>query len=279
MQIIISKKCLFAILVCLLSSIANASELIDGCSLELSFAKKNEKLINVNLTGIGLVTVWGVTKWDYFSNSPQSRSEGWFQNNTKSGGADKLGHVYTSYVTAHGLSRLYKSWCFDKNDAALYGALSSFAILGYMEVGDAFSDHGFSKEDLFANSLGVLFGYYLYKDQELANILDLRWEYGFDPQTSDFVTDYENSKYLFALKLNGFEFARSSLLKHFEIHLGYYTRGFSNPGVVKQRSVFFGIGINLTDLFRRHSYRKTAVFLKYFQVPGTNVEFDRDLNK
>jgi hypothetical protein len=278
-QIIISKKCLFAVLACLLSSIANASNFIDSCSTESSSAEQNEKLLYVNLTGIGVVTAWGVTKWDYFTNSPQSRSEGWFQNDTKSGGADKLGHLYTSYVTAHGLSHLYETWCFDKNDAALYGAMSSFAILSYMEVGDAFSDFGFSKEDLFSNAAGVVFGYYLYKDPELANILDLRWEYGFDPQTSDFTTDYENSKYLFALKLNGFEFARSSLLKHFEIHLGYYTRGFTDPGVVKERNVFIGIGINLTDLFRRHSYKKTATFLKYFQVPGTNVEFERDLNE
>jgi len=73
----------------------------------------------VNLIGIGAVTTWGVVNWDYFSNSPKSTSEGWFANDTASGGADKLGHLYTSYVMAHGLSSLYEHWCFSQQDAAL----------------------------------------------------------------------------------------------------------------------------------------------------------------
>lgn len=256
-----------------------AGELVRGCQTEISADEKSQKIINVNLAGVGIITAWGVRKWDYFSRSMHAQSEGWFQNDTESGGADKLGHLYTSYVAAHGLSALFENGCFNKKEAALYGALSSFAITGYMEFGDSFSNYGFSHEDLIVNALGSVFGYYLYRDPELANKLDLRWEYGFDPQGNDFTTDYENSKYLFALKLNGFDTFRNSFLKHFELHLGYYTRGFFDPLVTKQRNVFVGIGLNLTDLFRRQGYKKTATFLNYYQVPGTNMEFERDFNK
>lgn len=249
------------------------------CDQPLPSDEQAQKLLAVNLTGIGIITAWGIAKWDYFTTEPHAQSEGWFQNDTDSGGADKLGHLYTSYVTTHGLSSIYKSWCINDNDAALYGALSSFAILGYMEIGDSFSDYGFSKEDFIANTAGSIFGYYSYKNPELSKLLDLRWEYGFDPSGSDFTTDYENSKYLLALKLNGFESFQSSFLRHFEFQLGYYTRGFVDPGDTKERNVFVGIGLNLTDLFERHGHHKTSTFMKYFQIPGTNMEFERDLNK
>ena len=256
-----------------------ANTLHDGCGRELSSKEQIQNITNINLTGIGIVTVWGVAKWDYFTNSPKSSSEGWFQNNTSTGGADKIGHVYTSYITTHGLSYLYETWCIKKDDAALYGALSSLVILGYMEIGDSFSEYGFSNEDFITNSVGSLLGYYLYANPELANKIDLRWEYGFHPNGNDFTTDYENSKYLLALKLNGFDSFRNTFLKHVELQVGYYTRGFDDPLETKERNLFFGVGLNLTDLFRRHDYRKTATVLKYVQVPGTYVEFKKDKNR
>jgi hypothetical protein len=157
------------------SSISYADELIDSCNNEITTEDKKRKLWLVNLTGVGIVTAWGVTNWDYFSESPKTTSEGWFGNETKSGGADKLGHAYTSYVLTHGLSNLYDSWCFSKTDAARYGALSSLAIVAYIELGDSFSNFGASKEDMISNILGVTFGYFTYRNPQLSNILDFRW--------------------------------------------------------------------------------------------------------
>lgn len=280
MEITTSKVRLIIItlLFCMTSS-GNANELINGCSSEISAEGKNQKLWIVNMAGIGVVTAWGITNWDYFSKSPQSTSEDWFDNDTKSGGADKVGHAYTTYVLTHSLSNLYDSWCFDKKDAATYGALSSLAITAYMELGDSFSEFGASKEDMLANILGATFGYLSYKNKSLSNILDFRWEYKPNSETTgDFTTDYENSKYLLALKFNGFDFARSNFLKHIELHAGYFTRGFSEPSATKERNVFFGIGINLTDLFRRQAYKKTATLFKYYQLPETSLQVRDDLN-
>ena len=256
-----------------------ADELIDSCNNEITIEEKKSKLWLVNLTGIGIVTAWGVANWDYFSESPQTTSEGWFGNDTKYGGADKLGHAYSSYVLTHGLSNLYDSWCFNKSDAARYGALSSLVIVTYVELGDSFSNFGASKEDMISNILGVSVGYFTDRNPRLSISVDFRWEYKLNKESfGDFTTDYENSKYLLALKLNGFDFARSSFLKHIEFHAGYYTRGFSDPGATKERNVFVGIGLNLTDMFRRHSYNKAATLFKYYQIPATSIEVTNDLN-
>lgn len=281
MQIIISILCLVAVLLCFAPSASYADVSSETCSSELSSDEKNSKLWTVNLTGIGIITVWGVAQWDYFSSSPKTTSEGWFGNDTDSGGVDKLGHAYTSYVTTRGLSYLYESWCINKDDAALYGALSSLAIVTYMEFGDAFSDFGASKEDMVANTAGVLYGYYSYKYPRLSSILDYRWEYKLGSETlGDFATDYENTKYLLALKLNGFDFfSQNNFLKHIELHAGYYTRGFSDGDDNRERNVYVGIGFNFTDLFRRHSYNKASTLFKYYQIPGSTLTVEKDLNQ
>jgi hypothetical protein len=257
----------------------NAEQSSPDFQVESTRKQQNQTLFLTTMVGVGVITAWGVAEWDYFSQSPHSDSEGWFSNGTKYGGADKFGHMYVSYVTSHGLSYLYERWAFKKEKAALYGALSSLLIYGYMEIGDSFSEHGFSYEDLIANALGSAFGYFSYRSPGLADKIDFRWEYGFDANGSDFTTDYENTKYLFALKLNGFESMQNSILKHFEILLGYYTRGFSVENESKERNIFVGVGLNLTDIFRRHSYDKTATLLRYIQIPYTYIEYAHDLKE
>lgn len=237
----------------------------------LSTGDRNRRVMLTAGSGVGVVVVWGVWQWDYFSTSPHSGSEGWFGKNTKSGGADKLGHAYSCYVASHGFSYLYEYWSFEKEDAALFGSLTSLAVFGAMELGDSFSDYGFSGEDMAANVVGCVAGYLLYTHPDLAGKIDLRWEIGPSPDQVDFTTDYENSKYLIALKLNGFEFARENWLKYIELHGGYYTRDFSEAGASGKRYAYAGIGLNLTDLLFRNGYKKTGTVLRYIQLPYTSV--------
>lgn len=237
------------------------------------------RVLQVNLIGIGVVSAWGIYKWDYFSRSPRASSEGWFGNDTDEGGSDKLGHLYASYAATHGLAYFYENWRFKREEAALYGALSSWAIMGFMEFGDSFSDYGFSGEDLLFNTVGSAFGYLLYLNTDLAGKIDLRWEYGIHPSSGGVFTDYDNTKVLLALKLNGFEATRRGLLKHLELHLGYYTRGFDDHEADQERNLYVGIGVNLTDLLRRHGHGKTATVLNYLQLPYTYLPLSHDFNR
>ncbi|WP_157755435.1 DUF2279 domain-containing protein [Marinobacter salinus] len=263
---------LMFIAVLILSSRAEAE-----CHEPIAPDDQIRRTLSVTATGVGVITAWGIANWDYFTKRPKSSSEGWFGQDTTEGGADKLGHLFTTYATAQGVSSLFEYWCFSPEDAALYGSLSSFAILGYMELGDAFSDYGVSYEDLVANAIGGLAGYYRYRYPSLARKVDLRWEVGFQPNQADITTDYENSKYLVALKLNGFDTLSNSFLRHVELHAGYYARGYSEPDERNERTLYMGIGLNLTDMFRRHGHRKTATFLNYYQPPATYIPAEKRL--
>ncbi|MBW4934917.1 DUF2279 domain-containing protein [Marinobacter sp. F4206] len=261
----------------LLAVLIFASSVMAQCPGPIEPEDRLRRAASVTVTGAGIITAWGIAHWDYFSTRPSASSEGWFGQDSPEGGADKLGHLFTTYATAQGISSLFEHWCFTPEDAARYGALSSFAILGYMELGDAFSDFGFSYEDLIANAAGALAGYYRYRYPSLARKVDLRWEVGVKPNQIDLTTDYDNSKYLVALKLNGFDTFSQGFLRHVELHAGYYTRGYSAPDEPDERTLYVGIGLNLTDLFRRNGYSKTATFLNYYQPPGTYLAAEETL--
>lgn len=256
-----------------------AAEDVGDDAVYATALEKRRRVLQVNLLGIGMVSAWGVYKWDYFSRSPNVDYEGWFGNGTDDGGSDKLGHLYSSYLASHGLTYLYEGWRFERNEAAFYGTLSSWLILGFIEFGDSFSDYGFSGEDLLFNTAGSLWGFFTYTHPDVAQKVDLRWEYGFNPGSGDFLTDYENTKVLLALKLNGFEATRRGLFKHLEIHLGYYTRGFDDNEPDRERNLYVGIGFNLTDLLRRHGHTKTATVFNYLQLPGTYLPVAHDFNR
>lgn len=238
---------------------------------------RNRVVLATTAVGVAGVTAWGVLNWDYFTRSPHAQSEGWFGKGTDDGGMDKLGHCYATYVISHGIASLYEHWDMEREEAALYGSLTSFAIMGYMEVGDSFSDYGFSYEDMVFNSIGALMGYLLYVNPALSSKIDLRWQFGLEPNKADFLTDYGNTKFLVALKLNGFEAMQKSWLRHVELHVGYYTEGFDEPAEENLRHPYVGVGFNLTDLLRRHGYGKTATVFRYIQVPYTSANYDFDL--
>lgn len=235
---------------------------------------KEEKVFAVNAGALAAVTAWGAANWDYFDRSPHKQSEGWFSEDTKEGGADKLGHFYLSHTLSHILAHTYEEWGYSRQKGALYGALSSFGIMTWMELGDSFSDYGFSHEDFIMNALGSLAGYYLYTHPDLSEKIDFRFEYIPHFDTLDFFTDYDNSRYLMAVKLSGFDSIRNDYLKYLEIHIGYYVR--DRSPAQKDRYPYVGLGINLSRIFSKLGMKKAAVLTRYYQVPGSYLKMDMD---
>jgi hypothetical protein len=248
--------------------------------------QSEEELMNrvlyTNLAGAALVTVWGVAFWDYFSTSPKMGDEGWFRHDTKYGGADKLGHMYSTYLWSLGLSSLYEYWGMETERSTLYGSLSAWSFQFLMEFGDSFSEtQGFSYEDVVANTVGALFYYAREKYPALKNRVDLRLEYLPDFQGGgDVFTMYNSMKYLFALKFSGFESMQDNLLKYGEIHLGYYTRGYQHDEDYKQkeRNIYVGIGINVSEVLASWGWKKTGKIFNYYQLPYTYVPFSYDFD-
>lgn len=238
-------------------------------------------VLYTNLLGATIIAAWGTAFWEYGKSSPYIKDEGWFEENTKYGGADKLGHFYASYVLGAGLCELYKSYGYHDKDAILYGSLSSFFLLNTMEIGDSFSkQQGFSYEDFIMNSLGSLSSYVFYTYPEISKRIDLRMEYIPSLKTADVITEYEKMKYLIALKADGFDFISNPILRYTELQLGYYTRNYKADTLSeRERILYVGIGINLSKIARQNGYSKTAGLLNYYQLPYTYIPVESHLNR
>lgn len=243
---------------------------------------RETKFRNLNLLAAGATITWGIINWDYFQVSPQAKNEDWFGRETDEGGADKLGHLYTTYALSHLYAAIYENWNYPQDEALRLGAFSALGTTTIMELGDSFSDYGFSYEDMLMNCVGAAAGYWLGSHPGWQKRLDLRLEYA--PSLSNFegdvFTDYEHHKYLIALKADGFDMLENSPLRYFELHLGYYVRGYddyssSRPYDDRERNVYVGLGLNVGKVIE--SVWKTRLF-DYLQLPYTYVPIEHDLN-
>ncbi len=240
---------------------------------------KEQKFNYTNLAVATGIAAYGTLNWDYFEQSPKTKNEEWFGKNSKSGGADKLGHLYSSYLTARLFHPLYVEWGFSKKEAAKRSAITSFVMSSAMEIGDGTSaDHGFSYEDFIVNGVGQLAAYYLETHPQIDSKIDLRVEYNpINGVKSDIVTDYESMKYLAAIKLAGFKKFKTTPAKYIEFHLGYYTRNYEEHRNDKTRNLYVGIGINLAEILQKFSYNKTSKIFNYYQLPHSYIEERKEL--
>lgn len=243
---------------------------------QCTFSKEKTVFIS-NVIGMTAITTWGVLNWDYFQNKPQAKNEGWFSSNTKDGGHDKLGHFYLSYALSNGLAAIYENAGYTAGQGAFIGALSSFGLTTWMEIGDSFSSYGFSHEDFIMNLIGSITGYVLYSHPDIAEKIDIRFEYRPDFNETDVFTDYENQKFLIALKFDGFEFAQDNYFRYLELHLGYDVNGFPDKHN-RERNLYLGIGINVSRLFKQASMPRVSKVLNFIQLPYTYITLDKHLN-
>ena len=244
---------------------------------------KEQKALILNAGGALAITAYGIGFWDYFQTAPKADGEGWFGRTTKYGGADKLGHFWSTYAVGHLFSYIYRWWDFDRDQANTLGAVSSLGMQTIMEVGDAFSgDYGFSYEDALMNVAGAGAAYVLGKYPELARKIDFRFEYvpkSFSDLTNDLLTNYDNQRYLVALKLDGFDMFHDSYLSYLELQAGYYTRGYEewDPGDPdnRRRNFYFGVGFNVSKLVQ--NFVDVGLF-DYVQVPYTTIGVSKGLD-
>jgi len=236
------------------------------------------------------ITAHGYSNWEWGSSKQfRSSSEGWFGTNTSTGGADKLGHAMASYAINNLLAEQLMRQGRSPERAALSAALSTQAIMLYIEVFDGFAKpHGFSRQDLVMNMLGSGLSYSRLVNPGLRGLMDYRLEYqppdykGFRPLS------VSGQKYLVALKLSGISRLNDTPLRYLEFQAGYYTRGFlkaeRDAGIPPERTVFWGIELNLSEIFfgpksNADSVGKQAgrLFFEHIQLPSTAVRSERAL--
>ena len=242
---------------------------------------REQKTLLLNVGAMAVIAAYGAANWDYGQQGFNVENEGWFGPDTEYGGADKLGHFWSSYALSHLISYAYRKWGYTEAEANLYGVLSDLGIQTFMEIADGFSSQGFSYEDLVMNAAGSAVAYVWGKYPNLANKIDFRMEYTPEFNSDDFgvFTNYERQKFLVAVKADGFDAIKNPYLRYLELHGGYYARGYEdyepNGPDRRQRTIFVGLGINVNKLVQK--VWDTRAF-DYIQIPYTYINLDFDLD-
>jgi hypothetical protein len=235
---------------------------------------RGQKTLLLNVGGMATIVAYGAWQWGYGKETFQFKNEGWFQRDTKYGGADKLGHFWSSYALSHLYSYFYRKWGYTDSEANLYGALSNLGFQTFMEVADGFSSQGFSYQDLVMNIVGSGVGYIWGKYPSVARKIDFRIEYMpyFDHRDYAFSTKYDRQTFLIAVKADGFDAIKNPYLQYLEFHMGYKARGYKDYEVGapddRRRSIYVGLDLNVSKLLQK--YVDTRV-LDYIQIPYTSV--------
>ena len=236
--------------------------------------------------GALLVGTFGMSKWwkDGFTGEFHTVDEGWFGQDTPSGGADKLGHAYFTYAGTRLLTRGFAAMGNEPRHALQLGFWSTLGIMTTVEVVDGYSKKfAFSAQDVIMNVAGAGLGYLMERDPELDRLIDIRLHY-WPSERGDFdiAGDYSGQTYLLVAKASGVPTLRSSpVLRYFELALGYGTRGYESGPGQGSRHLYFGISLNVSELLGQKVYgsnekpsrtqRATEMFFEYIQLPGTAV--------
>ena len=229
-----------------------------------------------------LLSYAGFRDWKWGTAYFQFRAEGFFGMRTGSGGQDKLGHCFSTYLMSETLYLRLRNRYGQEAPVTVYPALFSWLLMAYVEMFDGFSvDHGFSKEDLLMDTLGASTSFLKRSVPSVGRVFDFRMEYYPSTQSGGFhpMIDYSGQKFLLALRPSGLPLFDDSPFRFFELYLGYYTRGFERISVDPERRavLFTGVGVDLQAIFASQmgdpeeypgSFIDTmSVALRTFQLP------------
>jgi len=213
---------------------------------------------------------------------PRFHHEGWFGESTHNLGVDKLAHAYSAYVISDLLYARLKRNTGDAPGIQYTAAALASGVMLWTEAFDSIEpDGGWSWEDVTMNTAGAAFSVLRNSVPGLDEKLDYRLmiEPNHDIYTTRGKEHFQQQRYLFALKLSGFDAFDRSPLRFLEVHAGYHGDDFlledRAAGVEPKRHLFVGLGINLRELLFKNSRsrvgRAAGEILDYFQLPYTAV--------
>ncbi len=228
---------------------------------EESVFRKAPYLIIINSASILSI---GIFKWEWGSQRFAFRTENYFGANTTHGGADKAGHLYSTYILSNVNAHFLKQR--GVKNYLEYGVLLAWSNMLMVELGDGFSkSNGFSNEDLVFNTIGAGISYLRGKNEFAKKFLDIRLEFTPSEFSLDAIseTNYTDMKYITVMKPAAFT---SSFLKFTELHVGYYTRGYTGlrayEYATENRTLYLGLSLNLHSLIlNRYSKYKSVKLL------------------
>ncbi|MEG3089346.1 DUF2279 domain-containing protein [Sphingomonas sp. PB4P5] len=233
----------------------------------------------------GMLALFSVIHVGTAIRDPQKfrfQNEGFFGRDTNNLGLDKLAHGFNTYVYSDVLYNRIARKAGTGVESALTAAALATGLQLLGEVTDGLHQgSGFSVHDLALNVAGGGFSVLRNSVPGMKDKLDFRLSIVPNDELYTFKgkKHYQQQRYLFAVKLAGFDRLARTPLRLFELHLGYYGKNFLNEdrarGVVPQRKIFAGFGINFGELVFRNSQSKVGRAIRsathYFQLPYTTL--------
>lgn len=252
--------------------------------------RKLAGLFAVGTVAVGYAAWWKGPGFGGF----ETTDEGWFGENTYAGGADKASHFFLGYA----VGRLYE-WGYRRigqpEGTARWLSVASAAASGLIvELGDGFTQFGFSWQDALITAAGGAAGAAI----ETAGLQDtLGFRFGWlpkqvppDPSAATSVRDHYSSEiYAADVRFAGL-FPRADvdpgLARYLMVSATYSTRGYGwVQDDYRQRQLGLELGLDLPEILRGLGLRddrwwKRAILtsLKYLRLPFTAVGFRYDLN-
>lgn len=245
-------------------------------------------LVAGTITGI---SIYGFTSWDWGNGRWGWAHEGGFGENTYSGGADKLGHLYTHYLLQRAFNNAFE-WSLEDREKALLLSTGTAAMVGLLiEVGDGTSDeYGFSWEDMAADLAGIGIGALLEYFPVADEFVGLSLSYNTDSsgggakerKATSLLNDYSGQKIMMNFRLAGFRAVGVDIpefMRYIQFDFGYYTRGYTGydaPDAEERRHLFAGISLNFMEVVKDfYPEEKRSSFIcvalqqpfKYYHVP------------
>jgi hypothetical protein len=248
------------------------------------------------VVGGSLVTPF-IGNWVWWSGNRASFHvfhEGFFGRDTYAGGADKASHFYFSYVGTELLTDVFRKLGHPDGESRLL-ALGTGAASGLLvELGDGFSNFGFSPEDFAADMTGVLVSVGV-SAARAEDLLGARIGLRPAQEAREAVhlpgagLDYSPERFTLDLKLGGAArrlTGRTGPARFVLLSLTYNTQSYGFvPTQLRQRNVGVQIGVNLYEVAEAAGVpastwwgKPLLFFLRYFEVPYSALGFAYDLN-
>lgn len=272
-----------------------------GSAIDAAGAPSTLDPVTVGLLTVGLAAAVGVAGrlawWDEGTRPFHFIREGFFGAGTYAGGADKSGHLFSSYISVLGSSAFYEWAGVDHTAASWLGIVFSFAVWNGFEIlGDGFTQYGASPEDMTMNLLGVTAGGLTRLWPTFERLIGLR--IGYVP-TRDFlggkqhsplklINDYSGMLFYYDLKLGGLvrELGGTPGLSRYLLTGAVYEAWKYSPVLYRaqtRRGLGVHVSVALGEVLRAVTggdpgAEKIARFFDFFAVPMLSIAVMEDLN-
>ncbi len=221
--------------------------------------------------------------------------EGFFEENTYAGGADKVSHAFWGYFGSQALTSAYRSAGRTPTQARGL-ALAVVTVTGALiEVGDGYSQYGFAWQDIAANSIGALaaFGIDAWRLDDTVGLRVGLMETPIPPPCCRFGgygDDYSKEIYTLDLKLAGLlprMHARPGIARFLLVSGTYQTKGYRySPPENRRREIGIEVGLNVREMLVAVGVTSNVWwgkvllgFATYFRIPYTGWGWRYDLNR